>query len=140
MFVDASVLVAILVQESGWQELARRLDEAGSQKFTSPIARFETVLGASRAGAEKRGVRPSAEDMEIVEAAVADLLAGFGIVEMAIESGHGTGAIAASRLYGKVVGHAARLNLGDCFAYACAKQLKVPLLYKGGDFARTDLA
>lgn len=41
--------------------------------------------------------------------------------------------------YGKVVGHPAKLNLGDCFAYACAKAIEVPLLYKGDDFVRTDL-
>jgi ribonuclease VapC len=35
--------------------------------------------------------------------------------------------------------HPARLNLGDCFAYALAKTLDVPLLYKGDDFARTDI-
>lgn len=35
--------------------------------------------------------------------------------------------------------HRARLNLGDCFAYALAKQLDVPLLYKGDDFAMTDV-
>ena len=36
--------------------------------------------------------------------------------------------------------HPAKLNLGDCFAYALAKSLNEPLLYKGGDFARTDIA
>jgi ribonuclease VapC len=35
--------------------------------------------------------------------------------------------------------HRARLNLGDCFAYALAKQLDAPLLYKGDDFAMTDV-
>lgn len=35
--------------------------------------------------------------------------------------------------------HPARLNLGDCFAYALAKQLRVPLLFKGADFAQTDI-
>ena len=49
----------------------------------------------------------------------------------------------ARRLYlacgGKAVGHQADLNLGDCFAYACAKKLDVPLLYKGNDFLLTDL-
>ena len=35
--------------------------------------------------------------------------------------------------------HRAKLNLGDCFAYALAKQLDAPLLYKGGGFARTDI-
>jgi ribonuclease VapC len=35
--------------------------------------------------------------------------------------------------------HPAGLNMGDCFAYACAHALGVPLLFKGDDFARTDL-
>ena len=35
--------------------------------------------------------------------------------------------------------HPARLNLGDCFAYALAKALDAPLLYKGDDFAMTDI-
>lgn len=43
-------------------------------------------------------------------------------------------------IYGKIVGHAARLNLGDCFAYACAKSQGVALAYVGTDFALTDLA
>ena len=37
-------------------------------------------------------------------------------------------------------GHGAKLNLGDVFSYACAKAYRVPLLYKGNDFAKTDLA
>jgi ribonuclease VapC len=41
--------------------------------------------------------------------------------------------------YGKGMGHPAQLNFGDCFAYALAKSLNVPLLYKGGDFAKTDI-
>lgn len=35
--------------------------------------------------------------------------------------------------------HPARLNFGDCFAYALAVDMQEPLLFKGGDFARTDL-
>lgn len=35
--------------------------------------------------------------------------------------------------------HPARLNLGDCFSYALAKSLNAPLLYKGDDFAKTDI-
>jgi ribonuclease VapC len=35
--------------------------------------------------------------------------------------------------------HPARLNLGDCFAYALARSLDAPLLFKGDDFARTDI-
>ncbi|MGX5735509.1 type II toxin-antitoxin system VapC family toxin [Bosea thiooxidans] len=36
--------------------------------------------------------------------------------------------------------HPAKLNLGDCFSYALAKSLNAPLLYKGDDFGRTDIA
>jgi ribonuclease VapC len=35
--------------------------------------------------------------------------------------------------------HAAKLNFGDCFAYALSKATGLPLLFKGDDFARTDL-
>lgn len=42
--------------------------------------------------------------------------------------------------FGKRSGHPAHLNMGDCFAYACARTNGARLLYKGDDFARTDLA
>lgn len=42
--------------------------------------------------------------------------------------------------YGKGTGHPARLNFGDCFSYALARRLNVPLLYKGDDFIHTDVA
>ena len=140
MFIDASIIVAILAQEPGWERLVSRLGDPSTPKFTSPIAKFEAVISVTRAGAERSGLRPTARDMEIVEAAVIDIMRDFGIAEMPIDSTTGEGAVAASKRYGKVVGHRARLNLGDCFAYACAKSLNVPLLYKGDDFALTDLA
>ena len=40
----------------------------------------------------------------------------------------------AAERYGRGVGHRARLNFGDCMAYAVAKFLEAPLLYKGDDF------
>jgi ribonuclease VapC len=46
---------------------------------------------------------------------------------------------AAYRDFGKGSGHPARLNFGDCFAYALAKESGEPLLFKGGDFAHTDI-
>jgi ribonuclease VapC len=41
--------------------------------------------------------------------------------------------------FGRGTGHRARLNFGDCFAYALAKALNEPLLFIGQDFAHTDL-
>lgn len=41
--------------------------------------------------------------------------------------------------YGRGAGRPARLNYGDCFAYALAKQSGAPLLFKGADFLHTDI-
>jgi ribonuclease VapC len=41
--------------------------------------------------------------------------------------------------FGKGKGHPAKLNICDCMSYAVARHHDVPLLYKGGDFARTDI-
>jgi ribonuclease VapC len=62
---------------------------------------------------------------------------GMQILPITTEIGHA--AIDAFDRYGRGR-HAAQLNMGDCFAYACAKALGAPLLYKGDDFALTDLA
>jgi ribonuclease VapC len=45
----------------------------------------------------------------------------------------------AYRQYGKGSGHPARLNLGDCFAYALARERNEPLLFVGEDFIHTDI-
>jgi ribonuclease VapC len=45
----------------------------------------------------------------------------------------------AYRDFGKGSGHPAKLNFGDCFAYALAKKLNEPLLFKGDEFAHTDV-
>jgi ribonuclease VapC len=45
----------------------------------------------------------------------------------------------ALRDFGKRSGHPARLNYGDSFSYALARQLGLPLLFKGNDFSETDI-
>lgn len=65
----------------------------------------------------------------------------FDTVGFAIESfgkQESLAAFDAYRRFGKG-NHPARLNFGDCAAYALAKRLDAPLLFKGGDFARTDV-
>ena len=47
---------------------------------------------------------------------------------------------AAYRDFGRGSGHPAQLNFGDCFAYALAKSMREPLLFKGDDFSHTDVA
>lgn len=55
-----------------------------------------------------------------------------------VDEDQATLAIEAHRRFGKGR-HAARLNLGDCFAYALAKKQRMPLLFKGNDFTKTDI-
>ncbi len=71
-------------------------------------------------------------------AAVEDYLKLAGITVMPVAPETRALALDAYDRYGKSR-HPASLNFGDCFAYACARQEGVPLLYKGEDFPRTDI-
>jgi len=141
MFVDASVLVAIINQEPGWEDLSHRLSRS-SVRLVSPLVRYEAVQAVARASAEKitGNGRPTVEILAAAMGVVDSLCDAIEAEELDITASVGTAAIEASMRYGKVVGHRARLNFGDCFAYACARSRNVPLLYKGEDFLRTDLA
>lgn len=59
---------------------------------------------------------------------------------VAITLADADGALAAHDACGKGAGHPARLNMGDCFAYAVAKNRGLTILFKGNDFVHTDLA
>lgn len=127
MFVDASAWTAILLNEPERAELRAKL-AAAVIVLTSAIATWETVRALSRA------THPIGEAFDIV----AGLQAGFGALIVPIGEIEQGRAVEAHRRFGKGV-HPAKLNMGDCFAYACAKAHGVPLLYKGEDFALTDI-
>lgn len=75
-----------------------------------------------------------------VETIIGDFLREAKIEIVPIDADDGRLAVQAFADYGKGRGHPAQLNLADCLSYACAKNRKLPLLYKGNDFAKTDLA
>ena len=130
MFVDASAIVAILSLEPAYAQLAGRLEQADAP-MTSALAIFEAVTAIMR----KKGL-----DVSEAQAIVYHFLARADIDIVEINAATAESALGAFGQYGKGRGHPARLNLGDCFAYAMAKQHGVPLLYKGDDFSKTDLA
>lgn len=142
MFIDASALVAVINQEPGWDELAKRLSDVQNACFVSPLVRFEAALAVARAAATAGGAtgRPTPEILAAAGELVDDLVAELGAKEIVISNAVGDKALEAAMTYGKAVGHPADLNFGDCFAYACAKAYRIRLIYKGGDFAQTDLA
>ncbi len=68
-----------------------------------------------------------------------ELLAVSGAAVELVTAEHAGIARQAYRDFGKDSGHPAGLNFGDCFAYALARTAGEPLLFKGNDFALTDL-
>ena len=138
MFVDASAIVAILGREPGHEEIEKRLVASEEKVFVSPLVTFEAAMALAR---KKTGDRkPSADLLHQARQAVGAFVEDVGAEEVSISPEIGRMAFDAGAVYGKAVGHAADLNFGDCFAYACAKALGTGLLYKGYDFLHTDLA
>lgn len=129
MFVDASAIVAIIAREPDGDGLAEILDRVG-HGITSPIAIFEATLGLRRKGLLSEGM---------TELLLQDFLEATNIRVVAISSDAGTVALSAHARFGRGRGHPAKLNMGDCFAYAMAKTHAVPLLFKGNDFPHTDI-
>ncbi len=129
MFVDASALTAMLTNESDARDLLGRLARA-ERRFTSPLAVWEATVAVARI-----------LDLEIrvASAAMRDFLDLVSIVSVAVDPEIADAALDAFDRFGKGR-HPARLNFGDCFAYACARRLDLPLLFKGSGFALTDIA
>ena len=122
--VDASAFLAIYLEEP-----ERLLFEAfvvgATSKSMSPVNYWECMARVRGLFGEKG----------VAEAEEAIALLGISIEPVTEEQGRL--AVNAFGLFGK--GHPARLNMGDCFAYALSKTTGAPLLFKGQDFPRTDV-
>lgn len=129
MFVDASAILAILTRESEADDFANLIENARAP-VTSPIAVFEAALGLCR----KRHA-----SVEEANADLREFLAVAGIGVIPITEAEAQTALLAFARYGKGRGHPAQLNLGDCFAYAAARNHGASLLFKGDDFTKTDI-
>ncbi len=130
ILADASALVAIVTKEAEAPELIGALQQH-NDRLCCAVGKWEAALAIAR----KRTVT-----LDQARDALNDMLNRLSIRSVAIDDTAYRLALDAHRAYGKGTGHAARLNMGDCFAYACAKANDARLLYKGDDFAETDLA
>jgi ribonuclease VapC len=128
MMIDASAIVAILNAEPDAQALARAIGVAKAP-FTSPVALYEATVALMREN------RWTADEAGAVVRAFIDEAA---INVVVIDGAMTTSAVRAFEQFGKGR-HPAQLNMGGCFAYACAREYQAPLLFKGNDFARTDI-
>lgn len=125
MIVDTSAIMAIL------------LDEPEKPDFVEKLARaFACQVSAGTwielSAVQVRGNRD-------YQRALAGLVAEFRIAIAPVTVEQAKIGHAAYREYGQGSGHRARLNFGDCFAYALARATGEPLLFKGDDFAQTDV-
>lgn len=121
--VDTSALYAIL------------LDEAEAIAFRDALALSDRSVMSAPSLFELKLVLWRRYDQRYIEAA-GRLVASANIDIVPFEPTHAELAVAALQRFG---GRPAQLNYGDCMSYALAKSLDAPLLYKGGDFALTDI-
>jgi len=126
MIVDSSAVVAILRREPDARTLFESIKSAPSVSMSTATF-FETaiVIDSRRDPVTSRTLDQFCTDANIQFVAVDEK-------QMRI-------AREAYRDFGKGSGHPAGLNFGDCFAYALAKAMGEPLLYKGTDFGQTDV-
>lgn len=128
VFVDASALIAIIAGEPEADRLADLL-AAERLRLCSALSAWETIAGLCRSytfsvPAARAHVR------RFLEAGNFQFV-GIGEREFEI-------AVDAYAQYGKGR-HPAALNMGDCYAYACARTNRAKLLFKGEDFTKTDI-
>ena len=126
MIIDASALIAILRDEPEAGPCARAIAEASQRRISAAnFLEAAIVIDGSRDPIASRRLDDLLREGQIEIAPVTETQA-----RLARE---------AYRDYGRGSGHLARLNFGDCFAYALARETGEPLLFKGDDFAHTDV-
>jgi ribonuclease VapC len=126
MIVETSVLVAIGLQEPGFEDLVFQIAEAEACSISAA-----NYLEASLVLFQRRG-EPALLELDRLIAEMEIAIVPVTALQVRIARG---GFLA----YGKGLGNSAQLNLGDWFGYALAKQTGEPLLFKGDDFIHTDV-
>jgi len=124
--IDTSVVIAVLGREPEGAEIARAL-AARSQAQISAVNFVEAATVAQRWG-------DTAATTTLDE-----FYANFRVNVAPVDLQQARMARQAYLKYGKGRDHPAQLNICDCFAYALAKTLDAPLLFKGDDFPHTDV-
>ncbi len=122
---DTSALMALVMDEPEAPDIRHAIDEAG-QTLISAATLVEFYIVAMGKGDD-------------VYARAQALIRELPIAVVPFDTEQAEIARRAYEQYGKGRGHPAQLNFGDTFSYALAYSRGLPLLYKGGDFARTDI-
>ncbi len=126
MILDTSAVIAILRNEPEAMRFAEAIEAANRRRISAVnyVEAAAVIEGAHDPVAGRRF------DQLLQEAEVTIEVVTVKQARIARE---------AYRDFGKGTKHRARLNFGDCFAYALAKEMSEPLLFKGNDFNHTDI-
>ena len=125
MIVNASALLAVILREEDSDRYKQIISDAVDDTLISPINYVEAAIRADRLGEE-------------VALALDEIMLTGNIQIVAVSREQTYLAREAYQKFGKG-NHPAKLNLGDCFAYALSKARGEPLLFKGNDFRLTDV-
>ena len=125
MVIDSSALIAILAKEEERGPFIKLIEAAAVRLIAAPTLLETCMVLLGREG-------------EVAVQAARDFCKKGEVQIVPFDQSHLDIAIDAFRRYGKGR-HRAGLNYGDCFAYALAKATGEPLLFKGDDFAHTDV-
>jgi ribonuclease VapC len=127
VIIDSSALVAILFAEPDAHRFAQAIEHA-------PVRRISAVNYVEIA------VVVDGRRDPVASRRFDELVREAGIAIEPVDESQARAAREAYRDFGRGSGHPARLNFGDCFAYALAHCRGERLLFKGGDFGHTDIA
>ena len=126
MIIDTSVLVALILREPEAMAYATAMAAAPVRRLSAAsYVELAAIIDGRRDPVLSNAIDPSIRASHI------------DVVPFTVEQARI--ARVAYQQFGRGSGHPARLNMGDCFAYALARDLGEPLLFKGGDFALTDI-
>ena len=126
MIIDTSALIAILRDEPEAAAYARAIEAASYRRISAAnFLEAAIVIDGSRDPVASRRFDDLVREAQLVIEPVTKAQARI--------------ARNAYRDFGRGSGHAARLNFGDCFAYALARVTGEPLLFKSDDFGHTDI-
>jgi ribonuclease VapC len=126
VIVDASALVTVALKEPGFEPYLEMLLRSRANRVSAATF-LEAAIVVDRFPNPRASVRFD------------ELISNLEISIEPMTAHQATIAREAYRRFGKGSGHPARLNFGDCFAYALAKDLDQPLLFIGQDFVHTDV-
>jgi len=128
MIIDTSAVVVVLKEEPEAGRFLRDMTASGEPRRISAASYLETAIVVD------------ANRNPLLSRRLDDLIVRTEIIVEPVTREQADIARAAYRDFGKGSGHPAGLSFGDCFAYALAKSMREPLLFKGDAFSHTDVA